>query len=47
MAHLEEEGKICVTSIQSDGEIAIQVRDNGRGIAAERLPYTYSSLPLL
>jgi two-component system, NtrC family, sensor kinase len=38
VAHLEEKGKIFVTSIQSDGEIAIQVRDNGRGIAAERLP---------
>jgi signal transduction histidine kinase len=38
MTHLDEKGKICVTSIQSDGEIAIQVRDNGRGIAAERLP---------
>jgi signal transduction histidine kinase len=38
IAHLEENGKIRVTSIQYDAEIAIQVCDNGRGIAAERLP---------
>jgi signal transduction histidine kinase len=37
IAHLREKGKICVSTIQSDAEITIQVRDNGRGIAAERL----------
>lgn len=38
IAHVEENGKIGVTSIQSDAEITIQVCDNGLGIAAERLP---------
>jgi two-component system, NtrC family, sensor kinase len=38
VAHLEENGKIHVTSSQSDAEIGIQVCDNGRGIASERLP---------
>jgi two-component system, NtrC family, sensor kinase len=38
VAHLEENGKICVSSLQSDAEIAIRVCDNGRGIPAERLP---------
>jgi signal transduction histidine kinase len=41
VAHLKEQGKICVSSIQSDGEIAIQVQDNGPGIAAERLPFLF------
>ena len=40
-AHLQEDGKVRVTSVQSNGEIAIQVRDNGPGIAAERLPYLF------
>jgi len=40
-AHLQKNGKICVTSAQSNGEIAIQVRDNGPGIAAERLPHLF------
>jgi DNA-binding response OmpR family regulator len=38
LAHLGEEGKIYVTSLQSDADIAVQVCDNGRGISAERLP---------
>jgi two-component system NtrC family sensor kinase len=37
-AHLGEKGKISVTSLQFNSEITIQVRDNGRGIAADRLP---------
>src|SRR5262249_21635839 len=41
LAHLEQKGKISVTSIQSDDEIAIEVRDNGRGISAERLPFLF------
>src|SRR5262245_6609281 len=38
VAHLEDKGKIHITSLQSEAEIEIQVCDNGRGIAAERLP---------
>jgi signal transduction histidine kinase len=38
LAQLQEKGTICVTSTQAGDEIAIQVRDNGPGIPAERLP---------
>jgi two-component system, NtrC family, sensor kinase len=40
-ANLQENGKVRITSSQSDGQIAIQVRDNGPGIAAERLPHMF------
>ena len=41
IAHLEEKGKISVSSVQSGAEIAIQVCDSGQGIAAERLPHLF------
>ena len=41
IAHLEENGKISVSSVQSGAEIAIQVCDSGQGIAAERLPHLF------
>jgi signal transduction histidine kinase len=37
IAHLREKGKIWVSTAQSNAGITIQVRDNGRGIPAERL----------
>src|SRR5262249_8185986 len=40
-AHLGDKGKISVTSLQSNSEIMIQVRDAGRGIAADRLPFLF------
>ena len=40
-AATKEHGKIRVSSRQSDGEIIIEVQDNGIGIPAERLPHLF------
>ena len=34
----ERPGKIWIRSLQRKGEVVVEIRDNGRGIASERLP---------
>ncbi len=38
---IEDKGTIWVRSYQRDGEIRLEVEDNGKGIPASRLPYLF------